>query len=284
MELFTEAFWPDHPLGRPILGTKRIASRASRATSWRASSATSTAPANILIAAAGHLEHGEASALIQRHFGALDPGGASRQRRRRRGPATRHRDPLQEGAGAGPPLPGRSRLRAGPPRPLRLLHPQHRPRRQHVLAAVPERAREARARLLHLLRGQRPTPTPACSRSTPARAWTRWTRCVRLTVEELRRLKARARTRRRAAAGQGPPQGQPDALPGEHGQPDEPPGPPGDLLPAARSDFDEILAGIEAVEADDVQRIANQVFADGLAVSVLGNLGRYRPKRTQLRI
>src|SRR6202795_24270 len=23
MELFTEAFWPDHPLGRPILGTKR---------------------------------------------------------------------------------------------------------------------------------------------------------------------------------------------------------------------------------------------------------------------
>ena len=23
MELFSEAFWPDHPLGRPILGTKR---------------------------------------------------------------------------------------------------------------------------------------------------------------------------------------------------------------------------------------------------------------------
>ena len=27
MELFCEAFWPDHPLGRPILGTKRTVGR-----------------------------------------------------------------------------------------------------------------------------------------------------------------------------------------------------------------------------------------------------------------
>ena len=31
MELFAEAFWPDHPLGRPILGTKRTVGRFRRA-------------------------------------------------------------------------------------------------------------------------------------------------------------------------------------------------------------------------------------------------------------
>ena len=63
--------------------------------------------------------------------------------------------PLQEGAGAGPRLPGRARVRAGPPGPLRRLHPQHRPGRQHVVAPLPERAREARARLLDLVRHHR---------------------------------------------------------------------------------------------------------------------------------
>ena len=44
MELFTEAFWPDHPLGRPILGTKQACRGFEAATTSRTSSATSTAP------------------------------------------------------------------------------------------------------------------------------------------------------------------------------------------------------------------------------------------------
>ena len=42
--------------------------------------------------------------------------------------------------------------------------------------------------------------------------------------------------------------------------------------------LDEIMAGIEAVKADDVQRIADEIFAGELSMSVLGNLGKYRPR------
>jgi predicted Zn-dependent peptidase len=48
--------------------------------------------------------------------------------------------------------------------------------------------------------------------------------------------------------------------------------------------LDEIIQGIESVEADHVQTIANEVFTGGLTVSVLGNLGKYRPRPAQLRI
>jgi predicted Zn-dependent peptidase len=48
--------------------------------------------------------------------------------------------------------------------------------------------------------------------------------------------------------------------------------------------LDETLAGIEAVRAADVERIANEIFGGGLAMSVLGNLKGYRPKPSQLRL
>ena len=48
--------------------------------------------------------------------------------------------------------------------------------------------------------------------------------------------------------------------------------------------LDEIMGGIEAVEADDVQRIADEIFAGELSMSVLGNLGKYRPRPRLLRV
>jgi predicted Zn-dependent peptidase len=48
--------------------------------------------------------------------------------------------------------------------------------------------------------------------------------------------------------------------------------------------LDELLAGIESVEGSDVQRIANKLFKGELAMSLLGNLGRYRPKAAALRL
>jgi predicted Zn-dependent peptidase len=51
-----------------------------------------------------------------------------------------------------------------------------------------------------------------------------------------------------------------------------------------RFSLDEIIAGIEAVTDDDVCRISDKIFSGGLGVSILGNLGRYRPRATQLRI
>jgi predicted Zn-dependent peptidase len=49
-------------------------------------------------------------------------------------------------------------------------------------------------------------------------------------------------------------------------------------------DLDELISGIEAVGGDDVQRIANVIFAGRLTVSVLGNLKGYRPRAAQLRL
>ena len=48
--------------------------------------------------------------------------------------------------------------------------------------------------------------------------------------------------------------------------------------------LDEIIAGIEAVSADDVQRVATEIMAGPLTVSVLGNLKGWRPRTTQLRV
>jgi predicted Zn-dependent peptidase len=48
--------------------------------------------------------------------------------------------------------------------------------------------------------------------------------------------------------------------------------------------LDEIMAGIEDVEKDDVQRIAGEIFSGGLSMSVLGNLGKYRPRPALLRV
>jgi predicted Zn-dependent peptidase len=48
--------------------------------------------------------------------------------------------------------------------------------------------------------------------------------------------------------------------------------------------LDEIMAGIETVTADDVQRIASGIFSGGLSLSVLGNLGKYRASARMLRL
>ena len=48
--------------------------------------------------------------------------------------------------------------------------------------------------------------------------------------------------------------------------------------------LDETLSQIEAVEAEDVRRIANYLFGGELALSLLGNLKGYRPRPAQLRL
>ncbi len=73
MELLCQGFWPGHPLGRPILGTKRTVGRFRRDDLARYF-ARVYRPANILIAAAGHLVHERTAALVRRHFSELPPG------------------------------------------------------------------------------------------------------------------------------------------------------------------------------------------------------------------
>ena len=47
--------------------------------------------------------------------------------------------------------------------------------------------------------------------------------------------------------------------------------------------LDEILGAIEAVSADDVQRVAAEIFDGRLAASILGNLQGWRPKHASSR-
>ena len=69
-ELFTQNFWRDHPLGKPILGTKetvRSFEQGKLFDFYR----QRFAPNNIIISAAGHLNHGRFMDLIKAKFSGL---------------------------------------------------------------------------------------------------------------------------------------------------------------------------------------------------------------------
>ncbi|HEV8384395.1 MAG TPA: pitrilysin family protein [Candidatus Acidoferrales bacterium] len=73
-EIFTQNFWRNHPLGKPILGTRKTVSGFSREQvvdcfgRW-------FAPENIIISAAGHVEHRQLRELVAREFGAMQRSG-----------------------------------------------------------------------------------------------------------------------------------------------------------------------------------------------------------------
>jgi len=69
-ELFTERFWANHPLGRPILGTPETVEGLTQEGLRRYFSGTYTAP-NLIIAAVGNIEHERVRELVERTFEAL---------------------------------------------------------------------------------------------------------------------------------------------------------------------------------------------------------------------
>ena len=70
-ELFNAAYFPDHSLGRPIEGTVATVSGFDRAKTAEFHAAN-YAPANLVIAAAGNVEHNEFVDLATRSFGATN--------------------------------------------------------------------------------------------------------------------------------------------------------------------------------------------------------------------
>jgi len=74
-EIFTRGFWPEHPLGRPILGTPNTVKQFSREAlqtrfrEW-------FAPDHLVVTAAGNVTHQEVMELVQREFGHLRSNGA----------------------------------------------------------------------------------------------------------------------------------------------------------------------------------------------------------------
>jgi len=71
-EIFTQNFWKDHPLGKPILGTKETVKRFERQPVVDAY-AHRFAPGNIIVSAAGNLDHDNFVELVKSHFEYMEP-------------------------------------------------------------------------------------------------------------------------------------------------------------------------------------------------------------------
>jgi predicted Zn-dependent peptidase len=69
-EVFAQQFWSKHPLGRPILGTPETVGSFTSAGLRKYFGRTYAAP-NLLIAAAGHLEHARLREMVERAFSDL---------------------------------------------------------------------------------------------------------------------------------------------------------------------------------------------------------------------
>src|SRR5215211_2661708 len=69
-ELFTESFWHNHPLGRPILGTKETVESLNAAGLRHYFSRAYSAP-NLIIAAVGNVTHEHVRNLVSRAFEGL---------------------------------------------------------------------------------------------------------------------------------------------------------------------------------------------------------------------
>jgi predicted Zn-dependent peptidase len=280
MELFTEAFWPDHPLGRPILGTKRSVG------TFRRNDLASFFkrvyhPGNIVIAAAGNLDHARIAELVAQHFGALTNGRTPRN-------------------GHAPTA--RARVVTRAKKELEQVHlclgtrsyPQAHADRYgcYILNTVLggsmssrlfQNVREKRGLVYSISSGVTAYSDAGIMSVYAGTSLDSVGKVLRLTLEEFRKLRGEplpAEELRRAK----------DHLKGSLMLSLENTG--SRMSHLARQEIyfgrqiglDELLAGIEAVSAGDVQRIANEVLAGPVAASVLGNLKGWRPRSADLRI
>ena len=280
IENLTEAFWPNHPLGRPILGTKKSVGgfrRAELASFFK----RVYRPGNIVIAAAGHLDHDATSALVKRYFAGLPSGG-------------------QKGNG-GAPRPA-AKIVSRSKKELEQVHvclgapsfPQGHADRYAAYILNTVLGGSMSSRLFQNIREKRGLAYSISSGVTAysdAGILTVYAgtgvdtidEVVELTVEEFRRLMGEPLPDEELRRSK-------DHLKGSLMLSLENTG--SRMSHLARQEIhygrqftlDEIMAGIDAVGADDVQRIANEIFGGGLAMSVLGNLGKYRASPRLLRI
>ena len=280
MELFTEALWPDHPLGRPILGTKRSVSSFDRE-QLRDFFRSSYCPSNIVVSAAGHLDHHATAELVRRHFGELGGPG----------------QPVD----GGPPQPA-ARIVTRSKRELEQVHlclgtpsyPQTHENRYGVYilntvlggsmsSRLFQNVREKRGLVYSISSGVTSYSDAGIMSIYAGTSLDSVDEVLRLTLEELRRITGEPVPEselRRAK----------DHLKGSLMLSLE--STSSRMSNLARQEIyfgrqfglDEISAGIDAVDAARVQAIAAEVFGGGMTLSVLGNLGRYRPRRSQLQL
>jgi predicted Zn-dependent peptidase len=73
-ELFTQGFWQDHPLGRPILGTRETVESFNADLLRTYFRNAYTAP-NLIVSAVGNIEHSRVRELVEKKFGAVPKTG-----------------------------------------------------------------------------------------------------------------------------------------------------------------------------------------------------------------
>jgi predicted Zn-dependent peptidase len=73
-EIFTRGFWPEHPLGRPILGTPETVKKFHR-DALRSRFQDWFAPDHLVITAAGNVAHEQVLQLVQSEFGGMPLAG-----------------------------------------------------------------------------------------------------------------------------------------------------------------------------------------------------------------
>jgi predicted Zn-dependent peptidase len=280
MEIFSEAFWPDHPLGRPILGTRKSVARFRRE-HLAAYFEAVYRPDNILIAAAGHLEHGATSALVRRHFSGLQ----------------RAKTP---GDGRPPRVATRTVVRSK--KELEQVHvclgarafPQAHPDRYACFVLNTVLGGSMSSRLFQNVREKRGLVYSISSGLTAysdagllsvyaGTSHESAPEVIRLTLEEIRRLRGERLPPdelRRAK----------DHIKGGFVLSLESTG--ARMSHLARQEIyferqlpvDEILGGIEAVTADDVLRTASAIFDGRVGACVVGNLRGWRPRARELSV
>src|SRR5213075_2181990 len=69
-ELFTQGFWENHALGRPILGTRETV-ESFTTESLRSYFTNAYTPKNLIISAVGNIEHARVRELVEQKFGSL---------------------------------------------------------------------------------------------------------------------------------------------------------------------------------------------------------------------
>ena len=75
-ELFTQGFWENHSLGRPILGTRETV-ESFNADLLRDYFRQSYTSGNLIVSAVGNLEHAHVRELVEERLGSLPPSGGS---------------------------------------------------------------------------------------------------------------------------------------------------------------------------------------------------------------
>jgi predicted Zn-dependent peptidase len=280
VELWSEAFWPDHPLGRPILGTKRSVNSISR-DRLRAFFRETYRAGNLLVAAAGHFEHERVVDLVRQRFGDLGDGGL-----------------------ATPPLPPQPRggIVVRSKKELEQIHlclgtpaySQTHDRRYAAYVLNTVLGGSLSSRLFQTIRERRGLAysiSSGVSSYSDAGALTIYAgmsldavdEVLDLTVSELRALRDEPipeEELRRAK----------DHLKGSLVLALE--GTSSRMNHIARQEIyfghqlalDDLLAAIEAVSAEDVRSAAAELLGGEVGLSLVGNLGHYRPKAESIRL